>query len=82
MTAWITLVSAIGGIIAGGTLTYFTSRSQIYIQAEHAYDQALRDLRIPHYQTLFHLTGSIPSYWVMVETPRRPELHKIREQLH
>jgi hypothetical protein len=82
VTAWITLVSAIGGIIAGGILTYFTSRSQIYIQAEHAYDQALRDLRIPHYQTLFHLTGIIPSYWVMVETPRRPELHKIREQLH
>ena len=60
MAAWITLVSAIGGIIAGGSLTYFTSRSQLYIGAEHAYDRALRDLRIPHYQALFHLTGRIP----------------------
>jgi predicted ribosomally synthesized peptide with SipW-like signal peptide len=53
MAAWITLVSAIGGIVAGGTFTYFTSRSQLYIQAEHAYDLALRDLRIPHYQSPF-----------------------------
>jgi predicted ribosomally synthesized peptide with SipW-like signal peptide len=82
MAAWITVASAIGGIIAGGTLTYFTSRSQLYIQAEHAYDRALRDLRIPHYQALFHLTGSIPRQWLIVETPRRPDLHKIREQLH
>lgn len=82
MAAWITFVSALGGIIAGGTLTYFTSRSQLYIEAEHAYDRALRDLRIPHYQALFYLTGSIPRQWLTVERPRRPDLNKLREQLH
>ena len=82
MAAWITLVSAIGGIIAGGILTYFNSRSQLYIQAEHAYDRALRDLRIPHYQALFHLTGNIPRQWLTVKRPRRRDLYKLREQLH
>ena len=82
MAAWITIVSALGGIIAGGILTYFTSRSQLYIEAEHAYDRALRDLRIPHYQALFHLTGNIPRQWLTVEIPRRPDLQELREQLH
>jgi len=82
MTAWITLVSVIGGIIGGGTFTYFTTRSQLHIEAENAYDRALRDLRMPHYQALFHLTRSIPRQWLTVERPRRPDLHKLREQLH
>jgi hypothetical protein len=82
MTAWITLISVIGGSIVGGALTYFTSRSQLYIQAEHAYDRALRDLRITHYQALFHLMGSLPRQRLVIETPRRADLHKLRGQLH
>ena len=82
MAAWVTLISTIGGIIVGGTITYFTSRSQLYIQAEHAYDRALRDLRIAHYQALFHLMGSLPRQALVIETPRRADLYKLREQLH
>jgi hypothetical protein len=56
MAAWITLISALAGILVGGVVTYATSRSQLRTEAEHAYDRSLRDMRIPHYQQLFHLT--------------------------
>jgi hypothetical protein len=82
MAVWIAVVTAIAGITVGGTLTYFTSRSQLRIEAEHSYDRALRDLRLPHYQALFYLTRSIPRQWLTVETPRRSDLHILRERLH
>jgi hypothetical protein len=58
MAAWISLISALAGILVGGVVTYATSRSQLRIEAKDAYDRALRDMRIPHYQQLFHRTYS------------------------
>jgi hypothetical protein len=91
MAAWITIISALAGILAGGVVTYATSRSQLRIEyatsrsqlrieAEHAYDRALRDLRLPHYQQLFHLTRSMPREFL--ETPRRSDLRDFRGQFH
>jgi hypothetical protein len=83
MTAWITVISALAGILAGGIVTYATSRSQLRIEAEHAYDRALRDLRLPYYQELFHLTRNIPREFLeFLEKPRRSDLLEIREQFH
>jgi hypothetical protein len=79
---WVTLFSAVIGVLAGGTATYFTSRSQLRIEAEHAYDLALRNIRLEHYQTLFHLTRSIPRQWLTVEIPRRSTLVELRKQFH
>jgi hypothetical protein len=80
MAAWITIISALAGILAGGVVTYATSRSQLRIEAEHAYDRALRDMRLPHYQQLFHLTKSMPREFP--ETPRRSDLLDFRKQFH
>jgi hypothetical protein len=80
MATWITIISALAGILAGGVVTYATSRSQLRTEAEHAYDRALRDLRLPHYQELFHLTRSIPREFR--ETPQRSDLLDFREQFH
>jgi hypothetical protein len=55
MASWISIISAFAGILAGGGVTYVTSRAQLRIEAEHAYDRTLRDLRLPHYQQLFTL---------------------------
>jgi hypothetical protein len=80
MAAWITIVSALAGILAGGFVTYATSRSQLRLEAEHAYDRTLRDMRLPHYQQLFHLTKNLPREFL--EEPRRSELLDFREQFH
>ena len=56
----------------------------------HNYIFRLSTLTTSHFATfeflttkvLFHLTGSIPRHRLILETPRRPDLHKLREQLH
>jgi hypothetical protein len=80
MATWITIISALAGALAGGIVTYATSRSQLRIEAENAYDRALRDLRLPHYQQLFHLTRSIPREFL--ETPQQSNLLDFRKQFH
>ena len=80
MTAWITIISAIAGILAGGVVTYATSRSQLRAEAENAYDRALRDMRLPHYQQLFHLTKNLPREFL--EEPRRSDLLDFRGRFH
>ncbi len=83
MAAWIAVISALAGILAGGVVTYATSRSQLRIEAEHAYDRALRDLRLPHYRELFHLTRVMPREFLeFLEVPRRSDLLDFREQFH
>ena len=83
MDAWIAVITALGGIFAGGVVTYATTRSQLRIEAEHAYDRALRDLRLPHYQELFHLTRSMPREFLeFLEPPRRSDLVDLREKFH
>ncbi len=63
MTSWFPTLAAVIGLLIGGGITYITSRAQLRIQAEHDYDVALRDMRLPHYQELFRLTGAIPREW-------------------
>jgi hypothetical protein len=83
MSAWIAVITVLAGILAGGVVTYATTRSQLRIEAEHAYDRALRDLRLPHYQELFHLTRSMPREFLeFLESPRRSDLVDFREDFH
>src|SRR5512133_823512 len=63
MDAWFTVSSTLVGLIVGGAATFLTTRAQLRIEAEHAYDRALRDLRLSHYQELFHLTEALPREW-------------------
>jgi hypothetical protein len=76
------MVAALAGLLLGGVVTYVTTRAQLRAEAEHAYDRALRDLRLPHYQQLFHLTEGIPRQWRMSDAPSRVELLALREQFH
>jgi hypothetical protein len=57
-------------------------RAQLRVQAEHAFDQTLRDLRMPHYQALFHLTEAVPRQWILKNAPNREELVSLRERFH
>jgi len=82
MTSWFPTVSAIVGLLAGGGITYITSRAQLRIQAEHDYDVALRDLRLPHYQELFHLTGVIPREWWPSSSLTRRDVLELRARFH
>ena len=38
MTSWFPTFSAVIGLLAGGVITYMTSRAQLRVQAEHDYD--------------------------------------------
>ena len=78
---WASFISAAFGLLAGGAATYFTTRAQLRVEAEHAYDRSLRDLRLPHYQRLFHLTHVMPKEWLPSTIPRRMDLISIRENL-
>ena len=82
MTSRFPTVSAVIGLLAGGVITYMTSRAQLRVQAEHDYDVALRDLRLPHYQELFHLTGAIPREWWPSSALTRRDVLALRERFH
>lgn len=82
MTSWFPTFSAVIGLLAGGVITYMTSRAQLRVQAEHDYDVALRDLRLPHYQELFRLTGAIPREWWPSSALTRRDVLALRERFH
>jgi hypothetical protein len=52
------------------------------LELQLQYDRALRDLRLPHYQRLFHVSGCIPREWRPGEEPSRPELLHLRERFN
>jgi hypothetical protein len=76
------LLGAVVGAVAGGLVTYVTTRSRLRIELEHAYDQALRDKRLAHYQRLFHLSRCLPREWRQGEEPTRRDLLEFREDFH
>lgn len=76
------MISALAGLLVGGAVSYVTSRAQLRVQAEHEYDRSLRDLRLPHYQRLFHLTERIPRQWLSSSVPDQARLRDIRETFH
>ena len=81
MAVWVSFISAAFGLLAGGAATYFTTRAQLRVEAQHAYDRSLRDLRLPHYQRLFHLTGVMPREWLPSTIPHKGDVISIREGL-
>jgi hypothetical protein len=82
MSNWLTVVTTIAGLIVGGLVTYFTSRATLRNQAEHAFDQTLRELRLPQYRALFHLTEAVPRQWILTNPPNREELLVLRKRFH
>jgi hypothetical protein len=76
------LLGAVLGALAGAIATYATTRSTMRLELEHTYDQALRDIRLPHYQRLFHLTKRIPREWLATEVPTRKDLLQFRQDFH
>jgi len=81
LAVWASLISVAFGLLAGGAVTYFTTRAQLRVEAEHAYDRSLRDLRLPHYQRLFHLTRVTPREWLPSTIPCKVDVISIRENL-
>jgi hypothetical protein len=81
LAVWASFISAAFGLLAGGAATYFTTRAQLRVEAEHAYDRSLRDLRPPHYQRLFHLTRVMPREWLPSTIPSKVDVISIRESL-
>jgi hypothetical protein len=79
MSDWISVATGLTGLLAGGAVTYLANRAQLRIEAEHAYDRALRDIRLPHYQQLFRLTRAMPREWLEETLPSRLELTAMRE---
>jgi hypothetical protein len=82
MTTWFTTFFAVIGLLLGGVITYMTSRAQLRIQAERDYDVALRDMRLPHYQELFSITGTIPREWWQSSNLTRTEVLALRVRFH
>jgi hypothetical protein len=79
------LIGVVGGVlgaIAGGLVTYLTTRSRMRLELEYAHDRELRDKRLPHYQRLFHVSRAVPREWRPDAVPSRAELRRIREEFH
>ena len=82
MVTLIGLAGVVLGALAGGVVTFVTTRSSMRLELEFSYDRALRDKRLEHYQRLFHLTKCIPRYWRPEDQPTRDDLPRFRKQFH
>jgi hypothetical protein len=83
MTAIIGFAGAILGAILGAIATYLTTRSNMRLTLEHAYDQALQGKRLERYQELFHVSRCLPRYWPAGhEEPKRKALQQYIESFH
>jgi hypothetical protein len=61
--------------IAGGTITWLTSRWTLQRELEQSYDKELRAERLNAYKQLWQLTEALPRYhW-----PKNPTRREIRE---
>jgi hypothetical protein len=76
------LVTAVVGALVGVIATYATTRSTMRIQLEHTYDRALRDIRLPHYQRLFHISKCLPRPGFYKKVPTRQDLLDFRGEFH
>lgn len=82
METLIGIAGVVLGAVAGTIATYLTTRSKMRWELVYAYDRELREKRLPHYQNLFHLSGTVPREWRPDAVPARTELWKIRELFH
>lgn len=79
MTVGIGLLGVVLGGLVGAISAYVTTRSNMLLQLEHAYDMTLRDRRLERYQKLFHISQCLPRYWVDGTAPSRSDLVNYRE---
>jgi hypothetical protein len=82
MEVWVGLVSVVLGASAGAIATLITTRNRMRLEHQLGYDRGLRDLRLPHYQKLYHTSRCLPREWSDGETPTRRQLSGFREQFH
>jgi hypothetical protein len=82
MEVWVGLVSVVLGAAAGAIVTLVTTRNRLNLEQRLGYDRGLRDLRLPHYQRLYHTSGCIPREWRHHDEPSRTDLAQFREQFH
>lgn len=80
MSVMVVLAGAVLGGVVGAVATYLTTRSNMLLGLQHEYDRALRDKRLEHYQTLFHISRSISVGRRLASEPTRPDLKRIREE--
>ena len=81
MEAWVGVTGIIVGALAGAIGTFFTTKSTMRLEFENAYDRSLRDIRLDHYQRLFHISECVPREWRAGE-PTRHDLLGFREEFH
>jgi len=82
MEVWIGLVSVVVGATAGAFATLVTTRNRMALEQRLTYDRGLRDLRLPHYQGLYHASRCIPREWRPGDEPSRADLVDVRERFH
>ena len=82
MEVWIGLVSVVVGAAAGAFATLVTTRNRMALEQQLTYDRGLRDLRLPHYQGLYHASRCIPREWRPGDEPSRCDLVGVREGFH
>ncbi|MEV6534294.1 hypothetical protein AB0M86_32695 [Streptomyces sp. NPDC051639] len=82
MTVLIGLLGAVFGGLAGAAAGFLTNRANMLMQLRHSYDLSVRDRRLEHYATLFHLTERVPRRWRSGEEPDRAQLLAFARTFH
>jgi hypothetical protein len=82
METMVGLLGVVLGALAGGAVTYATTRSRMRLELAYAYDRTLQEKRLEHYQRLFHLSRCVPRQWRPAEEPTRDDLRRFREDFH
>jgi hypothetical protein len=75
------LLGALIGSVAGGGLTWLTTRWTLRRELEHGYDKELRAERVTAYKQLWQITGAVPRYQWPGKTTRS-ELRELIERCH
>jgi hypothetical protein len=79
---WIGLIGIVAGATVGGAATWLTTRNRIDLEQRATFDRELRNLRLPHYQALHHISEALPREWRLGEEPTRADLQTLRQTLH
>ena len=82
MEIWVGIVRVLLGAAAGTVGTLITTKNKMRLEHQLSYDRELRDVRLPHYQRLYHVSRCIPRQWTIGEEPARPALLALRATFH
>ena len=80
METWIALISVVVGAIAGTATTLITTRNRVDLEQRAEFDHELRNLRLPHYQSLHAISERLPREWRDQLT--RTDLLDLRQTFH